>query len=806
LIVVFILSSTLKISYAATSQVTDFRSSDSKPSTVTLTWTNPPEGDLSEILLLRKETDYATSYTDTAADVILDDIAPVSSNQDSFVDTTVIQGTLYYYSIYSSNGSGTWATTLTEGLNADTGIATGGPVIDIWYGSDQTFGYLGLPQVWVNLLGKVTDPDGVKSLTYSLNGASASSLSIGPDIYRRIYNDGDFNVEIAVSDLSAGSNTVEISATDNLDNITSETVYINYTQGNSWAETYSIDWSTTTGIQDVAQVVDGYWAIESGGVRPVEQGYERIIAIGEYSTWDNYEVTAPVTLHSVESRSYASTGFGPGIGYVIRWQGHEDLDGSQPGWGRNPIGSLGQYRYLNPEGSGSELFVSGSDDTVLDSVPMSLNLGSTYYFKMRAERPPCQGTVYSMKIWQRNEAEPMAWDVSGQVDLPNVEFGSLLLVSHHIDATFGTIDIIPLPDQVDITSPVISNIQVVTGGTGATITWDTDEESTSRTYYGPTVSYGSSINDSTHVFNHTLNLMGLIPGAVYHFSVESTDLCLNVSASADSTFTMANIVLPSAAPALVTDFVVTNNEAGQVIMSWTNPIDPDLAEVVVMRKKGTYPASHSHAAAVQVYQNLAPVSGGSENFVDTTAESNVYYYTVFSRDTAANWNDTVLEGSNADSGQVLDVTPPGIVSGFSATDVEIGQVTLSWTNPADLDLGEVLVLRTESGYATSHTDSAATLVYSGTGTGVVDTTVFEGVIYYYAAFAGDTSNNWNDSVNNWNDSVVPGSNADTGVYNATAPGIVTGLTASDDEVGQVTLWLRDEPYGCDGYFYLLGPR
>jgi hypothetical protein len=357
LVIVLLLFSALKVSYAVNSQITDFQASDNNASVVTLTWTNPPEIDLSEVRLLRKETDYATSYTDIAADEIFDDLAPVPGNSESVIDTTVAEGTLYYYSIYSSDGSGIWNMTLNAGLNADTGIATGGPVIDIWYGTDQTFGFLGLPQVWVNILGKVTDSNGVKSLDYSLNGSVASSLSIGPDNYRRIYNDGDFNVEIAVSDLSAGANTVEITATDNLDNVTSETIYVNYTEGNSWAETYSIDWGTTTAIQDVAQVVDGYWAIESGGVRPIEQGYERLIAIGEYSTWDNYEVTAPVTLHSVDSRGYGSSGYGPGIGYLARWQGHEDLDGSQPTWGWNPIGSLGHYRYLNPEGSDADLFI-----------------------------------------------------------------------------------------------------------------------------------------------------------------------------------------------------------------------------------------------------------------------------------------------------------------------------------------------------------------------------------------------------------------------------------------------------------------
>ena len=43
---------------------------------------------------------------------------------------------------------------------------TGPPVIDIWYGTSQVFGNPGLAQRWVNILGNVSDPDGIQDLTY----------------------------------------------------------------------------------------------------------------------------------------------------------------------------------------------------------------------------------------------------------------------------------------------------------------------------------------------------------------------------------------------------------------------------------------------------------------------------------------------------------------------------------------------------------------------------------------------------------------------------------------------------------------
>ena len=83
------------------------------------------------------------------------------------------------------------------------------PVLNVWYGPNQTFGAIGQPQVWVNILGKVTDPDGISSLTYSLNNGTEQPLAIGPDSLR-LWNNGDFNIEIAYSDLQVGMNSVVI--------------------------------------------------------------------------------------------------------------------------------------------------------------------------------------------------------------------------------------------------------------------------------------------------------------------------------------------------------------------------------------------------------------------------------------------------------------------------------------------------------------------------------------------------------------------------------------------------------------------
>jgi len=90
----------------------------------------------------------------------------------------------------------------------------------------------------------------------------------------------------------------------------------------------------------------------------------------------------------------------------------------------------------------------------------------------------------------------------------------------------------------DTTPPVISNIQATSiTANGATISWTTNEPSTTQVEYGPTTSYGSSTTlDSTLVTSHSQPLTGLTSGTTYHFRVKSADASSNLAVSGDNTF------------------------------------------------------------------------------------------------------------------------------------------------------------------------------------------------------------------------------------------------------------------------------
>jgi hypothetical protein len=226
----------------------------------------------------------------------------------------------------------------------------------------------------------------------------------------------------------------------------------------------------------VAQIVDGLWTVEGDHIRPVgadADSYDRLVAIGDVS-WLDYEVTVPITIHTFfDSFENAD----PGVGILVRWNGHGE-DASQPHYA-HPFGGLGWFR-KPPEHAYYRLSIlgNGGADIARDYSGRQLEPEVLYIFKMRVETLP-GGSFYSFKVWEASEPEPSDWYLSGYgngID-PDEAHGSVLLVAHRADASFGDVTITPGP--FDDTPPVISNVQVMPSETTAMITWTTDEPATS---------------------------------------------------------------------------------------------------------------------------------------------------------------------------------------------------------------------------------------------------------------------------------------------------------------------------------------
>jgi len=295
------------------------------------------------------------------------------------------------------------------------------PLIDLWYGIEQHFGALGQTQPWINLLGNVTDTVALDAFTYSLNGAAPVDLSTGPDS-RRLEKSGDFNVDIATNDLLSGANEVVIRAKNN-DNFSSQvTATVYYTANTLWPSPYTLDWSTLSDdadIQNVAQVVDGKWKLDAGGLRIDETGYDRLLAFGD-RTWTDYEVTVPITMYSM--------GWNAGVGLIFRWDGHTDdpIVCNQPHCGWLPLGELAWIR-----DDSLDFFIAET------SVARTWELGTQYLMKMRVETAG-DASTYLVKVWDAAELEPSGWDLT-HTPTTTLSAGSVVLLTHRTDVTFGDV-------------------------------------------------------------------------------------------------------------------------------------------------------------------------------------------------------------------------------------------------------------------------------------------------------------------------------------------------------------------------------
>ncbi|RMF97489.1 MAG: hypothetical protein D6727_05475 [Gammaproteobacteria bacterium] len=413
---------------------------------------------------------------------------------------------------------------LLAGAWASLAIAAG-PVIDVWYGDTQNFGQLGNPQQWVDILGNASDPDGIASLSYTLNGGASQSLSIGPNT-RRLLEPGDFVIELDYTQLLNGANTVEITAVDGLGETTVKNVTVNYTAGNVWPLNYSIDWSTVTNINDVVNIVDGKWFIDSGGLRTTVMGYDRTFVLGDLF-WTDYEITLPITVHAIDPNGFVFPSINPALFWLYRWTGHTVLNnGEQPNqfWEPNGGGPGWDYGTTPPPAAPNSRIqlVGPSDGFGSVTQSRSLTLNQPYMWKSRIQTLGTGDVEMEFTVWPEGDPQPATPDLF-LVDSPTgVLSGSTIFVAHHVDATFGNIQVTPV--NSDTTPPAISSVQVLQTGSDASVRWATDELATGSVAYGLTPAYElGSVPQAIPNLAHAVTLPGLVIGNTYYYEISASD-------------------------------------------------------------------------------------------------------------------------------------------------------------------------------------------------------------------------------------------------------------------------------------------
>ena len=325
------------------------------------------------------------------------------------------------------------------------------PSFDIWYGKNQKFGNSGITQSDFNLLGHAYHPEGIKSLTYSVNGKMGGQLNFNH--YRRLERFGDFNAEIPISDLKNGKNFVVLTIKDKLDRIIRDTVWVRRIFSQI-QQTRTIHWQNVTNLQDVGQVSDGKWEITKDGLQIIEPGYDRIFLIGDKS-WQDYQVMVPVKIIGLD-QNYTPYDKGSSFGIVMRFGGHTaggywKFPQAQPKWGYLPVGAIG-FVTLNSKYADLNIFRSGKPNDI-DFSHFYIDHKTQYLIKMscqtiRDDSTQSMNTLYSFKIWKYGDTEPTSWDWQYmEKNKLSLQRGGIGLLANHIKMVFGDVQITHINSQ-----------------------------------------------------------------------------------------------------------------------------------------------------------------------------------------------------------------------------------------------------------------------------------------------------------------------------------------------------------------------
>jgi hypothetical protein len=212
---------------------------------------------------------------------------------------------------------------------------------------------------------------------------------------------------------------------------------------------------------------------------------------------------------------------------------------------------------------------------------------------------------------------------------------------------------------------------------------------------------------------------GLDNGVTYYYGAYAYDAWPNYASGV-----CRNATTPAdvEAPGDVSEFGATPADVCPTLfLSWENPADEDFAGVKILRKTTGY--SFSPTDGTVIY------NGPGTNVVDNIdlTENTPYYYTIYAYDGTPNYSlgvrATVTSGDCVAVQDVLD---------FTATPGD-AEITLTWTNPADLAFAGVRIQRKVGSYPSSVSDG--TKVYEGADQMFVNHPVENNITYYYKAYS-----------------------------------------------------------------------
>ncbi|MDD5688242.1 MAG: carbohydrate-binding protein [Elusimicrobia bacterium] len=218
--------------------------------------------------------------------------------------------------------------------------------------------------------------------------------------------------------------------------------------------------------------------------------------------------------------------------------------------------------------------------------------------------------VNSVTLLPGNQIMKLVFDPSAATDCSNVNYIKIIKLT------------------ADTTPPEVSAISTTSiTGSGAVVTWTTNEAANSKVQYGTTLPYSSTTTLANFVTSHSVPITGLTEKTLYHYRIITADISNNPTTTGDYIFTTtAN---DPDAP------VISNVHAGVTVNSaaitWTTnePSDSQVAYGLT-----TALGSTTTLITTLVTDHSVPISN--------LEKGKTYYYTIYSRDAATNLATSAL--------------------------------------------------------------------------------------------------------------------------------------------------------------------
>ena len=261
-------------------------------------------------------------------------------------------------------------------------------------------------------------------------------------------------------------------------------------------------------------------------------------------------------------------------------------------------------------------------------------------------------------------------------------------------------------EVTDGDAPNITDLDVSIIGEDVTITWTTDEGSITSLEWGAENTLGTTVLDSNFVFNHQVDLVGLVEGD-YFFQITTQDVDLNTFVDEVRTFNTNDITAP-----VVTLLNVSEITSNSALIEWETVGDPSNTYVTYSVGGGTETTIGTDF----------PVTSHAITLTGLT-ELTAYDFTVSSTDPSNNTGtDTGSFGTpSAGSG-----SPPVITDGPTESDITATSAKITWRT--DIESSSVVIYGTSFPLQFSTFGAGDTIGHVVTLTGLQPETTYNYVV------------------------------------------------------------------------------